>query len=432
MTMLKTVFTVLLAVFAGLSQVINIRGKVTDTSGVTPIVGAVVKLEKYGFTDTTIPDGSFVLTGNVSVKFNVNQLLSSMLSVRAGNGMLYVHVRERLAIEIITYTIAGKVVSRVQKVMGIGTHSITQPNMGNGVYLYKIKAGNKEFVIKSPSIGRRAISAITGTMGISTATLSRVNSYFPIDDVIAITKEGYLNYRVIVTNSDTSNINIKMITCEDTVTDADGNVYQAVKIGHQVWTIENLKTTKYNDGTPVTFTSSTATWANATTEKYCYYKNATNTDSIKKYGALYNWYAINTKKLTPIGWHVPTDADWDTLHIYLIVNGYNWDGTTTGNKVAKSLAMKVFWSSSTELGVIGNDLTANNKSGFSAIPGGYRNNNGIFANINNNGTWWSASEIDTSNAYARRLYYGVTKQDAGLYRSMLLKSCGFSVRLLSD
>jgi len=212
------------------------------------------------------------------------------------------------------------------------------------------------------------------------------------------------------------------------VTDIDGNVYTTVKIGNQVWTVENLRTTKYNDGTPIPLVTDSAAWGKLTTPGYCYYDNTTHADSIKKYGALYNWYAVDTKKLAPKGWHVPTDAEWTILQNYLIANGYNWDGTKTDDKIAKSMAAKTDWKTGVDAGTIGNDLAKNNRSGFSALPGGYRDYSGSFYDFGIRGYWWSASEIDASNACYRRLLCG----NGHLNRSLLDKSCGFSVRLFRD
>jgi uncharacterized protein (TIGR02145 family) len=218
------------------------------------------------------------------------------------------------------------------------------------------------------------------------------------------------------------------------VTDADGNVYQTVKSGNQVWTVENLRTTKYDDGSAIPLVTDSAAWAALTTPGYCYYNNTTNADSIKKYGALYNWYVVNTKKLAPKGWHVPTDAEWTTLENYLIANGYNWDGTTTDNKIAKSMAAKTDWEiiRSTTPGGIDNDLSKKNRSGFSALPGGLRASFGSvssFGNIGRHSWWWSATETDASRAYSR-LLDGLSK----LFRDSRgnPKSSGFSVRLLKD
>jgi uncharacterized protein (TIGR02145 family) len=248
------------------------------------------------------------------------------------------------------------------------------------------------------------------------------------NDVIAATKDGYLNYRVAITNSDTSNIRIKMIACPGTVTDFDGNVYQTVSIGNQVWTTENLRTTRYNDGTPIPLVSDTVAWVNLMTPGFCYYNNMSDKDSLIKWGALYNWYAADTKALAPAGWHVPVDAEWDTLQNFLMAKGYNWNGGLTGNNTGKSLATKTDWYASTMAGAIGNDLTKNNRSGFSALPGGNRDSNGHYNGIGMYGLWWSASELDAINAYFREL----NSITADFSRNSYFKSCGLSMRLVKD
>ncbi len=217
----------------------------------------------------------------------------------------------------------------------------------------------------------------------------------------------------------------------DSVIDADGNVYTTVKIGNQLWTVENLRTTKYNDGSAVPHITDNAAWEDLNTPGYCYYNNTTNADSIKKFGALYNWFAIDTKKLAPKGWHVPTDAEWTILEKYLVLNGYNWDGTTDTsalNKIGKSLAAKTDWITSTNVVAIGNDLSTNNSSGFSALPGGSRYLLGDFYDRGGSGNWWSATEYAASRAYYRHLYYG----NDYLFRYYYSKEYGLSVRLVKD
>jgi uncharacterized protein (TIGR02145 family) len=299
--------------------------------------------------------------------------------------------------------------------------------------LYKVKSGSSEFVIESNSFGGVSQGTAVSVQGSSSynALAKQAKIAVAINDVIAVTKDGYLIYRVIVTNFDTSGIEIKMIVSAGTVTDADGNVYQTVRLGTQVWTVENLRTTKYNDGTPVTLDISNATWYLATAEKYCYYNNTTNADTITKFGALYNWYAVNTNKLAPAGWHVPTDVEWAVLENYLVINGYNWDGSKATSMIAKSMAAKTDWFTSTFTGLtgtIGNDLTFNNRSGFSALPGGFRGEDGYFNNVGNYGYWWSATENDASLAFSRYL----TSDSDALARFDFSKSRGFSVRLCRD
>jgi uncharacterized protein (TIGR02145 family) len=214
-----------------------------------------------------------------------------------------------------------------------------------------------------------------------------------------------------------------------TVTDVEGNIYHTITIGNQIWTVENLKTTKYNDGTAIPNVTDSATWTNLTTPGYCWYNNDAATYK-NKYGALYNWYVINTGLLAPTGWHVPSIAEWDTLQNYLIANGFNYDGTTTGNKIAKSMAAKTDWNIDTSIGSIGNDLNNNNKSGFSALPGGYRHSQSVFYGIGGLCQFSSATENGIDCAYSCfliKFFNNVT--NATLFNS---KKCGYSVRLVKD
>jgi uncharacterized protein (TIGR02145 family) len=214
----------------------------------------------------------------------------------------------------------------------------------------------------------------------------------------------------------------------DSISDIEGNIYHTVKIGNQEWTVENLRTTKYNDGTTIPFVTDRAAWQALTTPGYCYDNNTSNADSIIKFGALYNWYAVNTKMLAPVGWHVSTDAEWDTLQNYLITNGYNWDGSTTGNNIAKAMAAKTDWPSSVNAGEVGTDLTKNNTSGFSALPCGYRNSVGDFGWFYDC-YWWTATELFTVYAWSRHLSYGNSSLLRGTSQ---IKSSGFNVRLVKD
>ena len=214
-----------------------------------------------------------------------------------------------------------------------------------------------------------------------------------------------------------------------TLKDIDGNVYKTVIIGNQEWMTENLRVTKYNDGTSIPHVTDSSQWSNITTPGYCFYNNSTDVSYRNKWGALYNWYVVspsNPKQIAPVGWRVPTDADWDTLQNYLITNGYNWDGSTSDNRIAKSMASKTDWISSTNAGAIGNDLSKNNASGFSALPSGNHNYNGSFYAQTLFGYWWCAKEFDASYAYSRHLYY--LNEDLKIYFNR--KRFGFSVRLV--
>ena len=220
-----------------------------------------------------------------------------------------------------------------------------------------------------------------------------------------------------------------------TVTDQDGNSYDYITYGTQIWTVENAEMVTYRDGTPIPQVTDNTEWQNLTTGAWCYYGN----DSSK--GKLYNWYAVMgihdaasltdaslRKAFAPEGWHVPTDAEWTTLENYLITNGYNYDGTTTGNKIGKAMASTTGWNTSTNTGAIGNDQSLNNDSEFNAIPEGDRNGNGSFGNEGSNAFFWSSTELNSYNAWYRTLSFNSSNH----YRYTNGTHYGFSVRFVRD
>jgi uncharacterized protein (TIGR02145 family) len=223
---------------------------------------------------------------------------------------------------------------------------------------------------------------------------------------------------------------------KETVSDADGNVYPTVRIGKQVWTAVNLRTTKFNDGTPIPHTPDSVAWHTLTSPGYCYYGNTIHPDSIRLSGALYNWYCVETEKLAPQGWHVATNKDWATLKKYCISHGYNWDRRKEGNRIAKSLAAQSGWKTYHLEGMPGNDMPSNNRTGFSGVSAGFRYDSrdpAIFAATFNTkghkGAWWSATPVNDEFAFC----YGL-----GFCREHLIKfssfekCCGYSVRLVKN
>ena len=187
------------------------------------------------------------------------------------------------------------------------------------------------------------------------------------------------------------------------ITDQDGNSYDYLTYGNQVWTVDNAEMVTYRDGTEIPQVTDPTQWSNLTTGAWAYYDN----DPTKP--RLYNWYAVagihdtdpNTpnKEFAPEGWHVPSDAEWTTLEEYLIASGYNYDGTTTGNKIAKAMASNTGWNSSTTTGVPGNDQSTNNSSGFNAFPEGDRNGNGSFNGEGYFAIFWSSTELNADSAW---------------------------------
>jgi uncharacterized protein (TIGR02145 family) len=209
-----------------------------------------------------------------------------------------------------------------------------------------------------------------------------------------------------------------------TVKDIDSNSYKTLIIGSQTWMAENLRTTKYNDGTLI------PNIGEFQREVQCTYKKTIDTNLINVHGRLYSWYVINTNKLCPRGWHVPTDNEWTILKTYLITNGYNYDSSKTDNKLAKSMANDFGWQTPLNNieGLVGFEQEKNNSSGFSGMPSGYCNYFSEFDKFDEIGYWWSQTELDTSTAYFRRL----SSESNNLGRATFSKYYCLSVRCLKD
>jgi uncharacterized protein (TIGR02145 family) len=206
------------------------------------------------------------------------------------------------------------------------------------------------------------------------------------------------------------------------MTDKDNNTYSTVSIGTQCWTTTNLKVTKYNDGTLIG-DSTNSTWGTAVIgARTGYDVNVVPlSDYVGTFGYLYNWYAVSdTRKLCPEGWHVPTDSDWNKLvkyiHSVADTTGLATQSTSAGTNLKENNAL---W----------NPNRGTNTSGFSGLPGGFRDNVGSFFNIRLIALFWSATQNGASNsAWYRNLY----SSSGDVYRGDTIKSFGASVRCLRD
>jgi uncharacterized protein (TIGR02145 family) len=216
-------------------------------------------------------------------------------------------------------------------------------------------------------------------------------------------------------NSIYTNLNITTASISNcgTVMDIDGNVYNTVTIGTQCWLTENLKTTKYNDGSPIPKVSDFGTWSNLVTPAYCWYNNDSSS-YMASYGALYNWYTVATGKLCPEGWHVPTDGEWTELTDNLC------GLSAASGKLKESGTMH--WDSP--------NSESTNLSGFTALPGGYRSwTDGAFFSIRDNGSWWSSTTDNSLNAWERAMTNYETPDVRVISAN---KGYGDSVRCLKD
>lgn len=220
--------------------------------------------------------------------------------------------------------------------------------------------------------------------------------------------------------SDSKNVSNIITTKIDSISDIDGNVYKTVSIGKQTWMAENLKVTKYSDGTPIPFVKGDSNWANLTNndKAYCWL----NDDSSHKetHGALYTYAAAindtnmeisNQQGVCPTGWHLPSDSEWRILEDYITSNGYS-------GREGASLMSKSDW---------GNKGADN--FGFKAIPGGYREESyGSFTWYENFASYWTSTQTNSKEAF----YRGLISSKDKIQRWYFNKSCGMSVRCVMD
>jgi uncharacterized protein (TIGR02145 family) len=211
----------------------------------------------------------------------------------------------------------------------------------------------------------------------------------------------------------------KIIYPPDTaLQDIDSNIYKVITIGDQVWMAEDLRTTKYNDGTSIDNVTDAAEWVSLSSPAYCWYMND-ETYKIPN-GALYNWYAVNTEKLCPVGWHVPGDSEWKTLEMALgmsqnAADQDGWRGTNEGTKIKNTTG----WVSG----------SGTNESGFSAIAGGLRDwDDAAFYWLGYYSHWWTSTEGDSYTAWDRDISYTST----AIFRYPNNKNYGMSVRCLKN
>lgn len=219
--------------------------------------------------------------------------------------------------------------------------------------------------------------------------------------------------------------------------DIDKNGYYSVVIGAQEWMTENLKTTRYADGTDIPYVENDSVWfslkSNDFDDAFCYYNN----DSTTIHGALYKWAAAmgdsavssstnpsGVQGACPDGWHIPSSAEWKEMENYLIVNGYNYDESIAGDKTGKSLASTFGWKPSSNEGAVGNNQSTNNSSGFSGLPSGSRDGTGSFEGLGRYCGWWSS----TANGGVAVDTYFLYNYASILGTSQEYKMRGYSVR----
>jgi uncharacterized protein (TIGR02145 family) len=326
---------------------------------------------------------------------------------------------------ITLYEMTGKTVAQIHTYFENYKQEFNLTGLKNGLYLINVSGNTFQYsgkiLCNGHMDGNLKIEKVSNTSESNFEKISKkefnetkgtVDLRYTAGDKLRFTSISGI-YSTVMTDSPSSDktITFNLVECKD----GSNNNYPVVEIGTQKWMKENLKTTQYNNGTVIPLVTDAEAWASLVTPGYCWLENDPATYGAT-YGALYNWYTVNTGKLCPTGWHVPAEAEWTVLTDYLGGEG------VAGGKIKE--AGLTHWDNPNQ--------DATNESGFSALPGGLRSGYGTFKPFGTgfNGVWWSSNEgSNPNNAWGRELTcmdgYFVGEQD-------LVKQFGFSVRCLKD
>jgi len=309
------------------------------------------------------------------------------------------------------FDISGKKISSIQHLLPVGRHSFDVSGLSTGTYPVKISSHGYSYtgiLVSNNTSGAQlniSFNEKSDNSG-STAKLKTSNNekemQYNTGDRLLITGISG-NFRTILTDIPTQSKTIvfTFVPC----TDADGNNYPVVKIGSRLWTAENLKTTKYQNGEPIQLITDVSKWNTVNSGAYYNYFNDDNTAKI--HGRLYNFYSINDeRKIAPYGWHVATSAEWATLISYL------GGGSKAGGKLKESGTAN--WKSPNNY--------ATNETGFTAIPGGFQM--GGYYLLDGVADWWTSTAYNGSYAWHQFLY----NDRSDIYGENNVWGIGLSVR----
>lgn len=321
------------------------------------------------------------------------------------------------------FDISGKMISQLKDFLLKGEHTYNINGLGSGIYTLKIESDKYSYTEKiiSNSSSQKNVNikhAENGnTDNTSPASYSKsqkneksiIEMHYETGDILKFTGISG-NYKTIsmLIPTQSQSVTFNFVECRD----PDNNYYAVVVMGTQIWMAENLKTTQFNDETPISNITDGTNWSDATTPAYCWYDNDIANKNI--YGALYNWYAGDSGILCPAGWHFPNYTEWWDM-IQLLPGHVNTGG---GLKEACSS----LWLSP--------NTGAKNLIGFSGLPGGYRwDYNGKFANKGMKGRWWDDGYMGGSPNL-----YSLGYDNGDLYTTSITYelSNGYSVRCVKD
>jgi uncharacterized protein (TIGR02145 family) len=401
-------------------------------SGASTIV-TNVKVENLTKSTSITINGDDILhltvpTGTNSIMDNYSSELKIYPNPMTDNSIVEIFPPVEGNATITVLDITGKKVAQIQSYLENLPSAIKLSDLKNGFYVVTVVGNNYQFsgmlISNSKSNGTIKIEKVNSVIQAVNEKTEKIEikgvkatidmAYSTGDRIKFTGISGNFSTVITAIPASSQTITFNFIAC----TDGDNNNYQVVTIGNQIWMAENLKTTKYNDGTTIPLVTDNIAWGALRTPGYCWYNND-EANYKTTYGGLYNWYVAGAytnggKNVCPTGWHVPTDIQWTTLT--LVLGGTN----ISGGKLKETGT--THWKSP--------NTGATNETAFTALPGGYRTDwEALFYSIGENGYWWSSTESSTSSkAWCMHLYYNGNYVD--LFNTW--EMAGFSVRCIKD
>ena len=337
------------------------------------------------------------------------------------------------------YDISGKAVLYHREFLQEGVHQFRLSGIQGGVCIMKVEPGDFLYTTKLISTGTGTGCPVIENIGSSHGTNNRpflthsavTNRYacagsipmlFNAGDTLKLTGISG-NYRTVSMLSpvQSQTVTFQFAACSD----ADSNHYAVVQAGSQLWMQENLKTTSYRDGSGIPNVPDSTAWGNLTTGAYCDYHNLPAEGVY--YGHLYNFYAVDdSRKICPLGWHVPSHSEWNILEKYLDntvdTTALGGTGTVIGRILKEGCVTRWAYMDST-YGL--------NSAGFTALCTNYRTATGAWSQApddNHDDCFWTGTSYNASSAWFRSLRwcYG------DIYTLFPMKRGGYSVRCIKD
>ena len=386
----------------------EITGIVTDAETSQPLDGATLLLNPLNETTSTGNDGKYLFKSLTPGSFQIKVTKQNYAERTNTAAVTSAHTTD-VNIELDAIPAIHYSKTTLDFGFNLTSESFTISKTGPGEVAY-IFTPSKNWININPMSGN-----LSNEKDSVIVTLNRTGLTQTFINELIIIRSTYLQYIF----QDTIDVYVKVHNpiifnpnlSYGTIADIEGNVYKTIKIGSQIWMAENLRTTRYNDNTPITLVTDDAVWRNLKTPGYCWYNNDEETYK-DIYGALYNWFTVNTGILCPIGWHVPANSEWIILYDYL-------GGSLIAGGKMKETGL-THWQEP--------NLAADNSSGFTALPGSFRVSAGYFSTFAG-GDWWTSTLTSGGIPYNLNVEYDET----GIYiMTDLAKTAGVSVRCIEN